>query len=158
MSNLHSVSTTQEIEFDIDLIELAYDHIDSVDDLKQLLEGISSSPLETYLDEVRSEAESEVVDNIDCAESLSEFIDKFDDSIINDYKQHIIDEHTNKQAVDLVDMACSATTEELHDLLICILNQHPHSLHRFMVSKQAEVKLAMIESAQALLADLDEFF
>ncbi|WP_372880288.1 hypothetical protein [Psychromonas sp.] len=158
MSFLNSVTTTKEIEVELDLIELAYDHIDSIDDLKSLLEGISSPPLEAYLDEIRSEAKNEVFNKIDCAESLHEFIENIDESIANEYKQQLIDDGAHKQTADLIDQACSATEDELHDLLICILNQNPRSLHRFMVSKQAEVKLAMIESAQALVADLNDYF
>lgn len=44
MSDLNCITVTQEIE--IDLIELAYDYVDSVDDIKTLLDGISSHTID----------------------------------------------------------------------------------------------------------------
>lgn len=158
MPYLTRVSTTQEIEFEIDLIELAYNHVDSVDDLEELLEGISSHTVEQYKDRLKEKAKEEIFDNINCAEELAEFIDNVGDSITDDYRQNIIDEEINKRPVDIVDAACSATDDELQELLICILNQHPKALHQFLTSKHKVVKLAMIESAQALLKELEDYF
>ena len=46
MPHLTRATTTQETEFEIDIIELVYNHVDSVDDLETLLEGISSQNIE----------------------------------------------------------------------------------------------------------------
>jgi hypothetical protein len=158
MPYLTRVNTTQEIELEIDLIELAYNHVDSVEDLEELLEGISSHTVEQYKDRLKEKAKEDIYDNINCAEELAEFIDNISDSITDDYRQNIIDEEANKRPADLVDAACSATADELQELLICILNQHPKALHQFLTSKHKVVKLAMIESAQALLQDLEDYF
>ena len=158
MPYLTRVTTTQEIEFEIDLIELAYNHVDSVDDLETLLEGISSHTVEQYKDALKGKAKEEVYNNINCAEELVEFLKNIGDSVIANYRQNIIDEEKNKRPVDLVDAVCSASENELQDLLICILNQHPKVLHQFLTSNQSRVKLAMIESAQALVKELEEHF
>ena len=62
------------------------------------------------------------------------------------------------QEIDLIDAVCSANQDELQDMLICILNQHPKALHQFLASQQTMVQLAMIESAQALLKGLEDYF
>lgn len=158
MSNLTSVTTTQEIEFEIDLIDLAYDHIDSVDDLETLLEGISSHTVEQYKDALKEAVKDEIYDGINCAEELAEFIGNVADSITDDYRQNIIDEESGKRPVDLIEAAKQATQDELQDVLVCILNQQPKALHQFITGHHGLLKLAMIESAQALLNDLDDFF
>lgn len=156
MPYLTSVSTTQEIE--IDLIDLAYNHVESVADLEELLEGISSHTVEQYKSRLNETTKDEIYNNINCSEEFAEFINNIDISIIDDYRQKIIDEEANKRPADLVDAACSATEDEMQELLICILNQHPKALHHFLTSKHKVVKLAMIESAQALLKELEDYF
>jgi hypothetical protein len=158
MPHLTRATTTQEVEFEIDIIELVYDHVDSVDDLETLLEGISSHTVEQYKDSLKDKAKDDLYDNISCAEELAEFIGNIGDSIADDYQQNIIDEDANKRPIDLVDAVCSATEDEQHDLLICILNQHPKVLHQFIASQHKSIKLAMIESAQALLKELEDYF
>lgn len=158
MPYLNRVTTTQEIEFEIDLIELAYDHVDSVDDLKELLEGISSHTVDSYKEELAEKAKEELYDNINDVDDLSQFIDNIGGSIADEYRQKIIDEASSQRATDLIDAVCSSQQDELQDVLICILNQHPKALHQFLASKQSKVQLAMIESAQALLKDLENYF
>ena len=158
MPHLTCATTTQEIEFEIDIIELVYEHVDSVDDLEELLQGISSHTVEQYADRLKVTAKEELYNNITCVDELTELMGNVDDSVVEDYRQSIIDERLKEQPADLIDATCSATNDELQDVLVCVLNQHPRSLHRFLVSKQLEVKLAMIESAQAILADLDDYF
>jgi len=70
----------------------------------------------------------------------------------------ILNSVTMPQEIDLIDAVCFAKQDELQDVLICILNQHPRVLHQFLASQQAMVQLAMIESAQALLKDLEDYF
>jgi len=158
MPHLTRATTTQEVEFEIDIIELVYDHVDSVDDLETLLEGISSHTIEQYKDNLKDKAKDEIYDNINSAEELAEFMGNIGDSITDDYRQNIIDEEVKNRPTDLIDATCSATDDELQDLLICILNQHPKALHQFLASKHKSVKLALIESAQALLKDLEDYF
>ncbi|WP_354624217.1 hypothetical protein [Psychromonas sp. MME2] len=158
MPYLTRVNTTQEVDLEIDLIELAYNHVDSIQDLETLLEGISSHTVEQYKDSLKEKSKEEIYDNITCTQKLAEFIDNIADSITDDYRQNIIDEEINKRPVDIVDATCSATDDELQDLLICILNQHPKALHQFLTSQHKVVKLAMIESAQALLKELEDYF
>jgi hypothetical protein len=156
MSYLTSVNLTQEIE--IDLIDVTYNHVDSIEDLEELLEGISSHTVEQYKSRLNETTKDEIYNNINCSEEFAEFINNIDISIIDDYRQKIIDEEINKRPVDLIDAVCSANDDELQELLICILNQHPKALHRFLTNKQKEVKLAMIESAQALLKEIEDYF
>ncbi len=158
MPYLTRVTTQQEIEFEIDLVELAYNHVDSVDDLETLLEGITSHTVEQYKDSLKDKAKDEIYDGINCAEELTEFISNIGGSIADDYRQNIIDEELKNRPTDLIDATCSANDDELQDLLICVLNQHPRALHRFLATKQDTVKLAMIESAQAMLKELEDYF
>ena len=123
MPHLTRATTTQEVEFEIDIIELVYDHVDSVDDLETLLEGISSHTVEQYKDGLRDKAKDEIYDNINCADELAEFMGNIGDSIADDYRKKIIDEASSKQATDLIDVICTAQQDELQDVLICILNQ-----------------------------------
>lgn len=159
MPYLNNVTTTtQEIEFEINLIELAYDHVDSVDDLKGLLEGISSQTVDSYQDELAEKVKEALCEDIDNVGELIQFIDNIDETVADEYRQKIIEEASNLQASDLIDAICSAEQDELQDVLICVLNQHPKALHQFLASKQSLVQLAMIESAQALLKDLEDYF
>ena len=154
MPCLTSITMTQE--FEIDLIELAYNHVDSVDDLKKLLEGISSHTVEAYKEELAGKIKEEIYDSINDVGDLTRFIDNIGDTITDEYRQKFIEEENNKQPTDLLDAICSANEDELQDALICLLNQHPRSLHRFMVNKQPEIKLALIESSQALMLAFDK--
>ena len=156
MPYLTSINLTQEIE--INLIDVAYNHVESVSDLEELLEGISSHTVEQYKSRLNEATKDEIYDDINCADKFAEFINSIDETIIDDYRKSIIDEEVNKRPVDLIDAACSATEDEQQELLICILNQHPKALHKFLTNKQKEVKLAMIESAQALLKEIDDYF
>ena len=158
MSSLNQVITTQNVELEIDLIELAYDHIESVDNLKELLEGVSPHTVDLYKEELREKAKEELYDNINDTDNIVQFLSHIDTSIADEYRQKIIDEASNQQSTDLIDAICSANQDELQDVLICILNQKPKALHQFLASKQAMVQLAMIESAQALLKDLEHYF
>jgi len=90
MSYLNAVTTTQE--FEIDLIELAYNHVDSVDDLKEFMEGLSSHIIEQYHNELSSKMKEQFYDDINCVEELAQFIDNIGDSITDEYKQQVIDE------------------------------------------------------------------
>ena len=154
MSYLTRVTTTQEIEFEIDLIELTYNHVDSVDDLETLLEGISSHTVEQYKDALKEKAKEEIYDNINCAEELTEFVDNIADSISDEYRVLVMSEVKRNADIDIVDYVCTLPANELQKILICILNQHPQALHQFMVNQRSEVKLALIESAQSLGAEL----
>lgn len=156
MAYLNNVTTTQELE--IDLIELAYNHVDSVDELKELLEGISSHTVESYRDELTDKAKEALYEDIDDVDDLIQFIDQIDGTVADEYRQKIIEEASTQKASDLIDAICSAEQNELQDVLICVLNQHPKALHQFLASKQSMVQLAMIESAQALLKDLQDYF
>ena len=158
MAYLNNVATTQEVELEIDLIELAYNHVDSVDELKELLGGISSHTVDSYQDELAEKAKEALYEDIDNIGELIQFIDHIDESVADEYRQKIIDEASNQRASDLIDAICSAEQDELQDVLICVLNQHPKALHQFLASKQSMVQLAMIESAQALLKDLEDYF
>jgi len=143
-------------KFEIDLIELAYNYVDSVDDLKKLLEGISSHTVEAYKEELAEKIKEEIYDSINNVGDFTLFIDNIGDTITDEYRQKIIDEQVNRQPIDLLDAICSANEGELQDALICFLNQHPRSLHRFMVNKQPEIKLALIESSQALMISFNK--
>lgn len=151
MPYLNSVTTTQEIEFEIDLIDLAYDHIDSIDDLKELLQGISSNVVDNYNEELVDKAKDEIYDSINDADELAQFIDNIGDSITDEYRQRIIESGGEGCLTDAI---ASANEKELQEALAYILKQRSMPLHLFLTTNQHEVKLAFIHGSQALVDDL----
>ncbi|MGK0269590.1 MAG: hypothetical protein ACI88H_000222 [Cocleimonas sp.] len=122
MSYLNNVSHTQDIEaevtIELDLLDLVYKNIESVDDLKEVVGAVS-------------------------------------DHIAKQYQEELHAAGSNNVASDLIDLVCGSESDDVLDVLHTILSSHPRVLHQFMTCKHKEVKLAMIESSQAILADLE---
>nr|WP_075519125.1 hypothetical protein [Moritella viscosa]SHO18162.1 Ureidoglycolate lyase [Moritella viscosa] len=122
MSYLNNVSHTQDIEaevtIELDLLDLVYKHVESVDDLKEVLGSVS-------------------------------------DHISKGYQEQLHATGYRNTDNDLIDLICSAENDEVLDVLHTILSSHPRALHQFMTCKHKEVKLAMIESSQSILVDLE---
>lgn len=122
MSYLNNVSHTQDIEaevtIELDLLDLVYKHVESVDDLKEVVGSVS-------------------------------------DHISTAYQEQLHATGYRNTDNDLIDLICSAENDEVLDVLHTILSSHPRALHQFMTCKHKEVKLAMIESSQAILVDLE---
>jgi len=122
MSYLNNVSHTQDIEaevtIELDLLDLVYKHVESVDDLKEVVGSVS-------------------------------------DHISKEYQEQLHATGHRNTDNDLIDLICSSENDEVLDVLHTILSSHPRALHQFMTCKHKEVKLAMIESSQAILVDLE---
>ena len=111
---------TIKVEVEHDLLNLVHKHVESVDDLTEL---------------------------VDCVP----------DSISGPFKEVLREEGKDSVTTDLVDLVCSAEEGDVQTVLHSVLAHHPKALHYFITTQQVNIKLAMIESAQALLVGLEDY-
>ena len=93
--------------------------------------------------------------HVESVNGLTELVDCVPDSISEPFKEVLREEGKVSVTTDLVDLVCSAEEGDIQTMLYAVLAHHPKALHQFITTEQANIKLAMIESAQALLTGLE---
>ena len=128
MSDLNCITIVKEIEveaaIELDLLDIIYDNVDTENDLLQVVDCVSDPIADSYKGTLREEWRENLFDNVNSVDDLLELISNISDSIVDEYTQGL-----QNASVDLIDLTCGANNNMVLDLLNCILNQHPKTLH-----------------------------